>query len=66
LVGAFYQVTEIQDKRGERQFSIATEIGFLITVSFEEILGENDFLNIFNNIGTSFGKQVPCQFAENF
>jgi len=63
LVRAFYQVTEIQDKRGEWQFSIATEIWFLITVSFDKILGKDDFLNIFNNIGTSFGKQVLCQFA---
>jgi hypothetical protein len=37
LAGALNQVTEIQDECGELKFSVATEIWFLITISFEKI-----------------------------
>jgi len=38
----------------------------LRTISFDEILRKNDFLNKLNNIGTGFGKQVTCLFARDF
>jgi hypothetical protein len=66
LVGAFNEVTEIQNKCGKRQFSVAAEIWCLLAVSFDKILRKDDFLNVFNNIGTSFGKQVLCQSVKEF
>lgn len=66
LVGAFDEVTEIEDERVKRQLSIVYKVRSVPSVAFDKTLRKDNFLYKFNQIGAGLGKHPPCQFSQDF
>ena len=61
LVGAADKVDQKCDQNIERKFSLSGEVCFGLAVTVDKIGWNDNFPKKFDEFGTHFGKQVPCQ-----
>jgi hypothetical protein len=61
LEGTANQVHKEKDHGGKGQLTVSGEMLFRQSMSMKKIGGLEIFSQEINNIGTYFGKQIPCQ-----